>query len=111
MVKTVLAVKTLDPDFSRANVVAEFAHPEHAVTLRSITGGAVGTVNSDDVIAQVTAQACHQSGLSVVFRELLDFDGHECYFAEVPDLVGHTYGEALLAFDRCSVIGRFTNDG
>ena len=30
VVKTVLAVKTLDPDFSRANVVAEFAHPEHA---------------------------------------------------------------------------------
>ena len=110
VVKTVLAVKTLDPDFSRANVVAEFAHPEHALTLRSITRGAVGTVNSDDVIAQVTAQACHQSGLSVVFRELLDFEGHECYFADVPDLVGHTYGEALLAFDRCSVIGRFTND-
>ncbi len=110
VVKTVLAVKTLDPDFSSANVVAEFAHPEHALTLRSITRGAVGTVNSDDVIAQVTAQACHQSGLSVVFRELLDFEGHECYFAEVPELVGHTYGEALLAFDRCSLIGRFTSD-
>jgi ion channel POLLUX/CASTOR len=111
VVKTLLAVKTLDPDFSRANVVAEFDHPEHALTVRSITGGAVGTVNSDDVIAQVTAQACHQAGLSVVFRELLDFEGHECYFAEVPELAGHTYAEALLAFDHCSVIGRLGADG
>ena len=28
-----------------------------------------------------------------------------------PSCVGHTYGEALLAFDRSSVIGRFTGDG
>lgn len=110
VVKTVLAVKTLDPDFSTANVVAEFAHPEHALTVRTITRGAVRTVNSDDVIAQVTAQACHQSGLAAVFRELLDFDGSEIYFADTSDLVGHSYGEALLAFDRCSVIGRFTRD-
>ncbi|MGH8908874.1 MAG: CASTOR/POLLUX-related putative ion channel [Egibacteraceae bacterium] len=111
VVKTILGVKTLDPDFSRANVIAELIHPEHAQTLRVITDGAVGTVNSDDVIAQVTAQACHQSGLSVVFRDLLDFRGDECYFAEAPELIGRTYAEALLAFDASSVIGRATAGG
>jgi voltage-gated potassium channel Kch len=111
VVKAVLAVKILDPDFSHANVVAEFANPVHAETVRSLTDGAVSTVNSDDVIAQVTAQACHQSGLSVVFRELLDFGGDECYFVEVPELVGHTYAEALLAFPTSSVIGCYTADG
>jgi voltage-gated potassium channel Kch len=111
VVKAVLAVKILDPDFSHANVVAEFTNPAHAETIRSLTDGAVSTVNSDEVIAQVTAQACHQSGLSVVFRELLDFGGDECYFVEVPELVGHTYAEALLAFDTSSLIGCCTADG
>jgi Trk K+ transport system NAD-binding subunit len=111
VVKSILALKTLDPDFSRANVVAEFAHAAHAQTIRVLTDGVVKTVNSDDVIAEVTAQACHQAGLSTVFRELLDFAGDECYFAEVPELVGHTYGEALLAFKTSSLIGWCTADG
>lgn len=110
VVKAILAVKIMDPDFSGATVVAEFAHPEHAETIRTLTDGAVSTVNSDDVIAQVTAQACHQPGLSIVFRDLLDFGGDECYFVEVPELVGHTYGEALLAFRTSSVIGLLTAD-
>jgi len=111
VVKAVLGVKTLDPDFSNANVVVELVHPQNAETLRAITDGAVSTVNSDDVIAQVTAQACHQSGLSYVFQELLDFGGDECYFTEVPELVGLTYSQALLAFPTSSVIGRCTADG
>ncbi len=111
VVKAILAVKVIDPDFAHANVVAEFTSPEHASTVRALTDGAVSTVNSDDIVAQVTAQACHQAGLSVVFRELLDFEGDECYFVEVPELVGHTYAEALLAFATSSVIGCYTADG
>ncbi len=110
-VKAILAIKTLDPDFSRFRVVAEFTSPTLAATVRTLTHDAVSTVSSDEVIAQVTAQACHQSGLAAVLRELLDFGGDECYFAEVPELVGHPYADALLAFPTSSVIGRFTADG
>ena len=53
----------------------------------------------------MTAQACLQGGLAAVFTDLLDFDGDEIYFAPVPELVGHTYAEALLGFETCSVIG------
>ncbi len=110
-VKAILAIKTLDPDFARCAVVAEFASPTLAASVRTLTGDAVSTVNSDEVIAQVTAQACHQSGLAAVFRELLDFDGDECYLVEVAELVGHTYAEAVLAFPTSSVIGRLKADG
>ncbi len=111
VVKTILAIKTLDPEFLRAHVVAEFAHNDNARTIRAVTDGHVLTINSDHVVAEVTAQACHQGGLASVFHELLDFEGDEIYIGDVPDLIGHTYGEALLAFDRCSLIGRFTRDG
>jgi Trk K+ transport system NAD-binding subunit len=104
-VKAVLAVKSLDPDFERAHVVVEFEDPANALTLRTVTDGRVLTVSSDAIIAEVTAQACHQSGLSSVYRELLDFDGDEIYFETVPELVGRTYGDAVLAFEESSVMG------
>ena len=73
--------------------------------------GRVLPVRATDVVARVTAQACRQSGLSYVFQELLDFDGDEIYFQPAPELVGHTFAEALLAYPTSSVIGRFTADG
>ena len=111
VVKAILAVKTLDPEFLRAHVVAEFAHNDNARTIRAVTDGRVLTINSDHVVAEVTAQACHQGGLASVFQELLDFEGDEIYIGDAPELVGHTYREAVLAFERCSLIGRFTRDG
>ena len=110
-VKTVLAIRTLDPEFARGHIVVEVENRQHAETLEMLTDGAVVAVNADDVVAEVVAQACHQEGLSAVFRELLDFDGDEIHFAEVPELVGHTYGRVLRAFDEASVIGRLSRDG
>jgi voltage-gated potassium channel Kch len=60
---------------------------------------------SGDVTARITVQTCRQVGLSVVYTELLDFDGDEIYFQEEPQLVGKTFGESLLAYERCSVMG------
>ena len=52
-----------------------------------------------DLIARITVQTCRQSGLSVVYTELLDFGGDEIYFTEQPALVGKTFGEALLRYE------------
>jgi Trk K+ transport system NAD-binding subunit len=57
------------------------------------------------VITRVAAQACHQIGLASVFRDLLDFDGDEIYFTAIPELDGHTYREAVRAFEKAGVIG------
>jgi hypothetical protein len=94
-----------------ATVVAELNEAETARALHDASKGSVVTVQAADVIARVTAQACRQSGLSVVWRDLLDFAGDEIYFRVVPELQGHTYGEALLAFETSSVIGRRAADG
>lgn len=111
VVKAVLAVRSLDPEFERAHVVAELLDADHAATLRTLTGGRVVTVTADEVIAEITAQACHQAGLAAVFRELLDFDDDEVYFRRVPELDGATYRDALLAFEDCSVLGWLRGDG
>ena len=58
-----------------------------------------------DLIARIIAQTCRQSGLSVVYTELLDFGGDEIYFRAEPALVGKTFGDALLAYEDSAVIG------
>ena len=80
VVKAVLAVRAVDLELAGAHVVAELADPDNARTIRAVTDGRVLTVSSDDVVAEVTAQACLQSGLAAVFTDLLDFDGDELYF-------------------------------
>ncbi len=110
VVKAILAVRSLDPTFT-CPVVAEFDNAGHAATVRSIMGERVVTVQADEVIARVTAQACHQSGLAAVFRDLLDFDGDEVYFTSVPDLWGTPYRDLLFAFESCSVMGWITAEG
>src|SRR4051794_727718 len=110
-IKAVLAIKTLDPDFSGPRVVAEVSDPVYAASLQTLTDGRVVTVNSDHVIAEITAQSCRQSGLSQVLRDLLDFDGDEVYFGSFPELTGRTYAEVLSAFESCAVLGLARADG
>lgn len=111
VIKTLLAVRSLDPDFTSAHVVAEVNSNESAESIRTLFGPRVATVDSDTVVAELTAQACRQRGLASVFRELLSFAGNEIYFGSFPQLTGRTYGEAQLAFDTSSVIGRLRTDG
>ena len=58
-----------------------------------------------DQIARIVAQTSRQSGLSVIYTELLNFSGSEIYFQAEPVLAGKTYGEALLAYEDSAVIG------
>jgi voltage-gated potassium channel Kch len=58
-----------------------------------------------DLISRLIARANHQSGLSLVYTELMNFAGDEIYLLEEPSLVGKTYGDALLAYDEAAVIG------
>lgn len=109
-VKTVLAVKAHQQTASAGraftgSLVVEVDAAETAASLRTLFGDQLVTVRSTDIVAELTAQACRQRGLSEVFRELLDFDGDEFYMESFPMLVGRTYSEAQLAFDRCAVVG------
>ena len=62
-------------------------------------------VLGDDLIGRITVQSCRQSGLSVVYSELLDFDGDEIYFTTQPALYGKSYFDAQLAFSDSTVMG------
>lgn len=112
-VKTLLAIRVAraEKPGTDAHIVAEVTDMDTAQSLRSLLGDKLVTVSSDHVVAELTAQACRQRGLSGVFHELLDFDGDELYFAPFAQLTGQTYAEAQLSFEKCSLIGVMSADG
>ena len=110
VVSTVLSVKAVNAN-PNLRIIAEVDDVNTAEALETATNGQVISVRSHDVIARVTAQASRQPGLAAVTLDLLDFDGDEIYFANVPALAGKTYADALLAFNEASVIGLVDDKG
>ncbi len=104
VVSTVLAVKAVNAN-PALKIVAELDDRNTAEAISTATEGQVLSVRSHDVIARVTAQASRQPGLANVMLDLMDFGGDEIYFSSVPALEGKTYGDALLSFNKASVIG------
>jgi len=106
VIKTVLAI-TNNPRRRPQpyHIVAEINDPKNMAVARLVGGAETELVLTGQLIARIIAQTCRQSGLSVVYTELLDFEGDEIYFKELPALVGKTFGEALLAFEDSAVLG------
>jgi voltage-gated potassium channel Kch len=94
-----------------ADIVTQVSDKRTADLIRMVSGGRVHSLVSADVIARVTAQTSRQSGLSVVYTELMNFEGDELYFAPARALAGSTYGDTLNACEDCTVVGLRRNDG
>jgi voltage-gated potassium channel Kch len=111
VIKTVLAL-TRGPHASPDTpIVAEIRDPSNLEAARLVGGDQTVLVDKRDTVARLIVQTSRQSGASVVYQELFDFDGDEIYFREDPALVGHTFAEALQAYEECSVIGIEHADG
>lgn len=106
VIKTLLAI-TNDPNRRTEpyHIVAEIRDPRNLEAARMVGGAEVELVLVGELIARITAQTCRQSGLSIVYNELLDFGGDEIYFAAEPRLEGSTFGEALTAYENSMVLG------
>ncbi len=86
-------------------VIASIKNASYAEVMADLNQIQVIPVLGEEIISNVTAQACRQSGLGEVFLDLLDFSGDEIYAKSIPSLNGKTYQEALVSFEKSSVIG------
>lgn len=111
VIKSILAL-TNNPNRKKDpyHIVAEIHESENMEAAKLVGGNEAVLIQPGDLIARVTAQTCRQSGLSVVYTELLDFDGAEIYFTRQTALHGKTYRDALFAFVDSTVIGVFKTD-
>lgn len=112
VIKTILAI-TNNPNRHPEpyHIVAEIQDPRNMEAARLVGGKEAQLIEVGDVISRVTVQTCRQSGLSVVYTELLDFGGDEIYFKEEAALVGKTFAEALFAYEQSTIMGLQYADG
>ncbi|MBK9103647.1 MAG: potassium transporter TrkA [Saprospiraceae bacterium] len=111
-IKTILAI-TNNPDRRLApyHIVAEIRDRKNLEVARMVGKDEVELIFTDDVIGKIMLQTSRQSGLSIVYTELLDFDGAEIYFTEQKELISQTYGQSIFAFEDSAVIGLQYADG
>jgi voltage-gated potassium channel Kch len=76
-------------------IVAEVRRPTSVGIAKLIGGDEVHLVQEDDLLARIIAQTCRQSGLSVVYQELLDFEGNEFHVEDLPAAVGLRFGDVV----------------
>jgi len=113
VIKTVLAI-TNNPNrrTEKYHIVTQIRHAKNLPVLKLVgESDNVQAILTGDLIARVVAQTSRQSGLSVVYTELMDFGGDEIYFKHEPTLTGKTFGEALLVYEDSSVLGIRKADG
>lgn len=111
-IKTILAI-TNNPRRKAEpyHIVAEITDPKNVEAARMVGKDEAELVLTGSLVSRIIAQTCRQSGLSVVYTEMLDFGGDEIYFKEEPALTGRSFGEALLAYQDSAVIGLRTAGG
>ena len=106
VIKTILAI-TNNPERRQEpyHIIAEIRDAKNFEVTKMVGRDEVEIVTVGYLISRIIAQTCRQSGLSIVYNELLDFGGDEIYFKEEPALVGKTFKDSLFAYEDSSIIG------
>ena len=109
-IQTVLATMGSEIENDDFNVVVEIFNPTHREIVRSSFPDHVITVNTSDILAKLLVQTSRSVGLSVVYNEILSFDGCEMYFYDA-EWGNATFGEIAYRFPDGVPIGIRNADG
>lgn len=112
VIKSILAI-TNNPNRKKEkyHIIAELRDEKNVEAAQLVGGDEAALVLSSDLIARVTAQTCRQSGLSIVYTELMDFDGAEIYFHDDAGLVGKSYRQVISLYEESTVMGLMQQTG
>lgn len=92
------------------HIVAEMRETQNFDVARMIAKNEAELILTDDIVARIMVQTSRQSGLSVVYTELMDYGGDEIYYKNEPKLAGKKYAEILNMYDTSCVIGLQQNE-
>lgn len=111
-IKTIMAI-TSNPKRKKEpyHIVAEIQNPDNMEAAMMVSKNEAVILQTPDILSRLTAQTCRQSGLSIVYNEMLDFDGVEIYIKSEPSLSGKKFKEALFMYDNSALIGVMHADG
>lgn len=111
VLKTLLAINR-GPAFRDKphHVVASIRDGRNRAVAR-LAGGDAVVIDADDISARLLVQTARQSGLSVIYTDLLDFGGDEFYVVAEPSLAGLPFGQTLSAYRACCPVGLVHGNG
>lgn len=72
---------------------------------RIASGGRAEVVKTNEIISKIILQTARITGLSLVYDELLRFEGNEIHFKRFPATAGRRFGDVLLDFPNGCVVG------
>ncbi len=108
VIKVILAITNLPGRRGEHfHIIAEIRDHRNADVAKIVGKDELELIETGEIVSRIIAQTCRQSGLSVVYTELLDFGGDEIYLRSCPELTGKTYGESLSMFNKNTVMGIF----
>lgn len=106
VIKSILALNNIrNSEQKPYHIVAEIQKQRNLEVAKMVGKEEVEIVFADEITAKIMVQASRQTGLSLVYSNLMDFDGEEIYFKEEKSLVGKTYVECLAAYETSCVMG------
>ena len=114
VLKTLLAVhKSLNDagGGEKPSLIAEIQSEKTQSVARMVLGDEAVLLLSPPLISRLLVQTGRQSGLSVVYTELLDFGGDEMYIQPEPRLVGTSFYGALFAYEDSALMGVLSAGG
>lgn len=113
VIKTILGVLASKAEGQEMNIVAELFNERSRMVANDISDE-VTTIDGLDVLAKILVQTSRSIGLSVVYNEIMSFDGCEMYFHGSEENIKWndiTFGEALYRFPDGVLMGIRRADG
>jgi ion channel POLLUX/CASTOR len=108
IIKTLLALYN-HPDAKgraeRFRITAEVMLAENKDIALIASSGRAQVVKTNEIVSKIILQTSRITGLSLVYDELLRFEGNEVHFVKAPQLVGRRFGDVLLDFPNGCVVG------
>jgi hypothetical protein len=74
------------------------------------SGGRAHVIKTNEIISKILLQTSRSSGLSLVYDELLRFEGNEIHIQQFP-VAGRRFGELVLCFPNALLLGVAKIDG
>ena len=108
-IKSMLALEAAAPD-ADFPIVIELYHPRNREVVEGVAPDRSHMVDAEEILAKIMVQTSRTSGLSVVYSELLSFEGCEMYFHQA-DWNGITFGQCQFHFPDGVPIGIRRPDG
>ncbi len=112
VIKTLLAITTVRKQRQTPyHIVAEIYNSENVPAAKAVGRDEVEIVQVSDMVAKVIAHACRESGMSMIYNELLGFSNQELYFQTPGNAVGRRFVDATHQITNGMLIGVIDKNG